>query len=74
MRFPIHKRISGVLFGSVGDVSDNLSGFSPLNFKYAYGTGLRFAVNKTERLNIRVDYGFGAKGNSGLYFQLGEAF
>lgn len=74
LRFPVYKRLSAVAFGAVGDVGNNLSDFSPFEFKYTYGTGLRFAVNKTERLNIRVDYGFGAKGNSGLYFQLGEAF
>lgn len=74
LRFPIYKRLSGVAFGAIGDVAERLSNFSPLEFKYTYGTGLRFAVNKIERLNIRVDYGFGANGNSGLYFQLGEAF
>jgi Omp85 superfamily domain len=74
LRFPIFKRLSGVAFGALGDVAEHLSDFSPLAFKYSYGTGLRFAVNKTEKLNIRIDYGFGAKGNSGLYFQLGEAF
>lgn len=74
LRFPVYKRLSAVAFGAVGDVGNRLSDFSPFDCKYSYGTGIRFAVNKTERLNIRVDYGFGTKGNSGLYFQLGEAF
>lgn len=74
LRLPVYKRFGAVAFGGVGDVSKNINSFSTTDLKYSYGAGLRFAVNKTEKLNIRVDYGFSSNGNSGLYFQLGEAF
>ena len=73
-RFPVYKRFSAVAFGGVGDVAKSIKDFSLSTFKASYGAGLRFAVNKTEKLNIRVDYGFSSNGTSGLYFQLGEAF
>lgn len=73
-RIDIYKRWGGTLFGSVGNVGKNYTDIFSNTFKYAYGGGIRFALNKTERLNLRIDYGIGAKGNSGLYFQIGEAF
>jgi outer membrane protein assembly factor BamA len=60
-------------FGAVGDVADNMSNFSPSEFKWAAGAGLRFMVNKSDRLNIRIDYGIG-ENISGFYFAFAEAF
>jgi hypothetical protein len=48
-----------------------------MNFKdvkYSFGGGLRFALNKAERLNLRVDYGFHSRRQNGFYLQIGEAF
>lgn len=73
-RFPIYKRFGAVAFGSLGDVAKSFDQFAFDNLKYSVGGGLRFALNKKERLNLRLDYGIGKGGNSGLYFQLGEAF
>ncbi len=73
-RLPVYKRFGAVVFGGIGDVGKTINDFSLSDLKYSYGAGLRFAVNKTEKLNIRVDYGFAGNGSSGLYFQLGEAF
>lgn len=61
------------LFGGVGDVADSPSNFTLDTFKYTVGGGLRFMVNKKERLNIRIDYGIG-KETSGFYFAFAEAF
>jgi hypothetical protein len=44
------------------------------DFKYSFGGGLRIALNKSERLNLRIDYGSTKDGTNGLYFQIGEAF
>ncbi len=41
--------------------------------KYSYGGGLRVMLSKSEKLNLRLDYGIGEQ-SSGFYFQLGEAF
>lgn len=73
-RIDIYKRLGCTLFCSLGNVGKNYNDVFSNTFKYAYGGGIRFALNKSERLNLRIDYGIGAKGNSGLYFQIGEAF
>jgi outer membrane protein assembly factor BamA len=39
----------------------------------AVGGGLRLKFNKRSNTNIAIDYGI-SKGNSGIYFNLGEAF
>jgi outer membrane protein assembly factor BamA len=38
------------------------------------GGGLRVKVNKNARTNLAIDYGFGAGGSKGLYFNLNEVF
>ncbi len=73
-RFPIKKRFSGVMFGGTGNVSDKLSNYTIRDLRYSYGGGLRIALNKKERLNLRIDYGAGQGVNNGLYLQIGEAF
>lgn len=73
-RFPLYKRFSAVAFGGTGHVSNTITGYSFDDLHYSFGGGLRFAVDKKERLNIRMDYGIGSGKNSGLYLQLGEAF
>lgn len=60
-------------FSAFGDVSDEFSNFDAGDFKWTAGAGLRFMVNKSDRLNIRVDYGFG-ESTSGFYFAFAEAF
>lgn len=73
-RMPIYKRIGAVIFGGVGNVNDKVSDFSLNKLKYSYGAGLRFAINKSEKLNIRIDYGIAGGINKGFYLQIGEAF
>lgn len=73
-RFPLYKRFGAVAFGGYGDVGKNFTDYSIGDFKYSFGAGLRFALTKNEKLNLRLDYGIGQGKNSGLYFQLGEAF
>lgn len=38
------------------------------------GLGLRIMMNRKDRLNVRVDQGFGKKGQSGFYLDIAEAF
>ena len=61
------------VFSSVGDVSSSFNKFDLGNFKHTIGGGLRVMINKADRLNIRIDYGFG-KETSGFYFAVAEAF
>ena len=73
-RLPVKGRFGLAFFGSFGSVANKLKEYQLSNFKYSYGGGIRFALNKKERLNLRIDYGIGKGKNSGLYFQIGEAF
>jgi outer membrane protein W len=41
--------------------------------KPSFGIGLRYSLNKTEKLNLRVDAGFGQQ-SQGTYINMGEAF
>ena len=73
-RIPLWWRIGAVGFADAGNVGPELSDINFRHFKYSYGGGLRIALNQSEKLNLRLDYGL-AKGNSqGFYLQLGEAF
>lgn len=72
-RFPIYKRLGAVAFVGIGDVFSNPEQLSFSYLKYSYGGGLRFTINKKERLNIRFDYGFG-RDQSSFYLMVTEAF
>ena len=73
-RLPIKGRMGAVAFANFGDVGSGLSDFSLKDLKYSCGAGIRFALDKKEKLNLRLDYGAGQGSNHGFYFQLGEAF
>lgn len=72
-RYPIWQRFGGVLFTGIGDVFGKTSDLQLNLLKYTYGAGLRFAINKKERLNVRFDYGWG-RGEQSFYITLTEAF
>jgi len=54
-------------------VAQKMTGFSLNKLKPSYGFGLRFLFSKEEKINLRVDFGFG-KNTNGLYFGIEEAF
>ena len=66
-------RLGVVGFAGLGEVADRISNFRLDGFHYAAGAGLRLMVSKSEKLNLRIDYGFG-KNSGGLYVILKEAF
>jgi len=72
-RFPIWKRISGVVFGAMGSLASRFRDISWDNLKYSGGFGLRFKIIPKEKANLRVDFAFGP-GTYGIYFKAGEAF
>lgn len=73
-RAPIYWRISLVAFGGIGNVYENGNQFLKNKMLYSFGGGIRLKILKKENLNIRIDYGYYSKYNSGLYFTLGECF
>ena len=73
-RTPVYKRFGIVVFagvGRVGDTFDDLWSISHL--KPSLGFGLRYSLSPKEKLNLRLDAGWG-KQSQGTYINLGEAF
>ncbi len=72
-RQPLFWRLGVVGFAGVGDVASDITGFSLREFKYSLGGGIRYQVDPRNKINIRLDVGFGKK-SRGVYFALFEAF
>lgn len=66
-------RIGMVLFTATGEVASTPGRFELDGFHYTGGGGLRFALSKEEKLNLRIDYGV-AKHSNAFTVQLREAF
>lgn len=77
-RFPLQRdkdKWGGVLFLNTSTASsrtENINAFS--NFVFGYGGGLRFMINEKKRVNLGLDYAFGANGAQGLFVNLNEYF
>lgn len=72
-RAPLFWRIGTVAFAGLGEVAPSLDAFEINRIKPSYGLGMRVVINKAERVNIRLDYGWG-KDTSGFYLEITEAF
>ncbi|MCZ6900798.1 MAG: BamA/TamA family outer membrane protein [Bacteroidetes bacterium] len=68
------RKFGFVVFGGLGDVASELIEYDFGSLKYSYGLGLRFLFNKEQKVNLRVDIGFGEDDNRGIYFGIEEAF
>jgi len=68
-RAPVYKRIGVVAFAGLGKVY-NPSEINFYDVHYMYGGGLRYIINKREKLNLRLDYARGDPHYLG-YFYLG---
>ncbi len=73
-RFPLFWRFGGAGFAGAGDVANDISKFQMKEFKYSLGFGLRLMFDTREKINARLDFGFGADGEFGLYAMVVEAF
>ena len=60
-------------FAGLGTVAPGLDGLADGKFKHSLGLGIRYLVLPKERVNIRVDFGFGTQ-RPGFYFNVREAF
>lgn len=73
-RFPVYRRWGIVAFAGLGRVAPTAGElFIPENLKPSAGLGIRFALRPKEKLNLRVDAGFGQR-SQGTYLNIGEAF
>jgi outer membrane protein assembly factor BamA len=73
-RFPIAWRFGAAAFAGAGDVQSDLHEFSVDRLKYSAGFGLRFLFDAQEKINARLDFGFGSGDNAGIYAMVLEAF
>jgi hypothetical protein len=58
-RFPIIWRFGGVVFAGTGNVASSVDKFDFTNLKTGIGAGLRFSLVPEERINLRIDVGYG---------------
>ena len=72
-RFPVFNWLGVTAFSSYGSVARGSNDLTLNDFKWNYGGGLRFVLNKEDRIHLRVDAAFG-KNTSAFYFTVGEAF
>ncbi|RKY91825.1 MAG: hypothetical protein DRQ01_07095 [Ignavibacteriae bacterium] len=72
-RTPLWWKFRLVFFGGVGDVAPGVSKFTISTIKPSYGVGIRFRLDELEKLDLRLDVGFG-RGTDGIYFSVNQAF
>lgn len=72
-RAPVWGVLGVAAFTGVGQVARSWRDVRLAEFHVTGGAGVRVRLSSADRVNLRVDYGFGP-GESGVYFALGEAF
>lgn len=72
-RFPVFWRMGLTTFVGAGDIFSRAADIRMNSLKYTIGTGFRFLLNPAERLNLRLDYGYGSQGGY-FYLAFTEAF
>lgn len=68
-----NSRLGFVMFAGLGGIYNNIDEFKFDSLKPNYGAGLRLNIDKSEHLNIRLDWGFGNGVNS-VYLGIAESF
>jgi outer membrane protein assembly factor BamA len=66
-------RLGAVAFAGMGDVASAPQKLTLAGELWSAGFGFRYMLDQKERVNLRVDIGFG-NGDSGFFLSLGEAF
>jgi outer membrane protein assembly factor BamA len=66
-------RFGLILFAGIGDVAPSVGKITISTVKPTYGLGIRFRFDELEKVEIRMDMGFG-KGSNGVYFDINQAF
>ncbi len=73
-RTPVYKRWGLTTFAGIGRVGTSLAdAFQFASIKPSIGIGVRYALRPAEKLNLRIDAGFG-KQSQGTYINIGESF
>lgn len=69
----IFWRFGLVVFGGFGDVASKFAKITTKTIKPTYGFGVRFRIDELQKLDLRVDVGFG-RNTHGVYFSVNQAF
>lgn len=72
-RIPIFWRFGLVVFGGTGRVANEVNELTLDALHYNFGGGIRFVLDKKEKLNLRFDVGRASQ-ETGFYLTFGEAF
>lgn len=72
-RWRFSPRWGAVAFLGAGFQSEPNQNFAD-NVIESYGIGLRFMIQTTGRVNLRLDYAQSSTGDEAIYFSVGEAF
>jgi hypothetical protein len=72
-RWQATRRLGFVAFGGIGGVYGDVPGFEQSNALPAGGVGLRWRLTDDNRINFRIDYGWGRDDDT-LTISVGEAF
>ncbi len=72
LRQRIYGRSGAAVWVGAGNVFPNFGSFKLNQTLPNYGIGYRWEFKK--RVNVRLDYGFGKRGNNSFLFQINEAF
>ena len=68
------SRFGVVAFVGAGDVFNKSTELKFNDIKLNYGVGLRFMLDKKEKLNVRFDFGAGSESDGNFYVNIAEAF
>jgi outer membrane protein assembly factor BamA len=72
-KVPFKERFGLVGFFGVGDVGSSFGNIDLSKIKTSMGIGIRYLVLPKERINVRLDFGFGTQ-LPGVYINVREAF
>lgn len=72
-KIPFRERWGLVGFFGIGDVASSFGDIDLSKIKTSIGVGVRYLVLPKERINVRIDLGFGTQ-HPGFYFNIREAF
>ncbi len=73
-RFPIAGPFGGVVFAGAGNIAPGINKFDFNELKTSAGCGMRFNLNKKQRMNLRFDLAFNSDNETQFYMSLMEAF
>ena len=73
-RLPLFWRFGAAVFGGAGDVAHEIDDFGFGDPKLAGGAGIRYSLNRADRVNVRFDAAGTSTGDLNFYVAFGEAF